>query len=86
MAESMDEIPEDFGSEVDYEPPVVELRQLPDETQDDFLERVRRVIRRNMLGSHVVDICIVGSALVLLQLLFMVGQLGRQDRDPGGDE
>ena len=39
-----------------------------------------------MLGSHVVDICIVGSALVLLQLLFMVGQLGRQDRDPGGDE
>ena len=82
----MDEIPEDFDSGADYEPPVLELRQLADETPGDFLERVQRAIRRNMLGSHVLDICIVGSALVLLQLLFMVGQLVRQERDAEGDE
>ena len=82
----MDEIPEDVESEAEYEPPIEELRQLSDETDDDFLDRVRRVVRRNMLGSNIVDICIVGSALVLLQLLFMVGQLARQERDTGGDE
>ena len=82
----MNEIPEDIEAEAEYEPPITELRQLPDETEDDFLDRVRRVIRRNMLGSHVLDICVIGSALMLLQLLFMVGQLARQAREPGGDK
>lgn len=82
----MDEISEGFESEAEYEPPVTELLQLPDETEDDFLDRVRRVIRRRMVGSHIVDICIVGSALVLLQLLFMAGQLAGREREPRGDE
>ena len=82
----MDEVSKSFKSEAEYEPPIEELRQLPDETAGDFLGRVRRVIRRNMFGSHLVDICVVGSALVLLQLLFLVGQLAHQEPEPEGDE
>jgi hypothetical protein len=66
------------------DPALEELRQLRDETDPGFLRRVSYSIRRRQFGAHVVDACLLGSAMALLQLVLFVGQALNQDRGKKG--
>lgn len=49
-----------------------------------FVARVRRAVHRRLLGSSVVEFCLLGPAVVVLELVLMICSVFRRDEPPEG--
>ena len=71
-------------SEEEMGPPVDLSPLTEDDGYSPFVGRVRRALHRRLLGSSVLEFCVVGPAVVALELLLMIGSIFRGHESNGG--
>lgn len=76
--------PHDPHHDGDLEEPV-DLSALAEdeETAAPFVGRLRRSVHRRLLGSNVVEFCVLGPAVVLLELVVAVAAVFTGDTEGG---
>ena len=71
-------------SEADMGAPIDFSLLTEDDGDSPFVGRVRRSVHRRLLGSSVLEFCLVGPVVVVMELVLMIGSVFRGDESSGG--